>query len=200
MGDAVEDAQAGEQPADDASADEASDTPTDSTSWLTGAWWWTLDFASLFLIVMGYQLVGWAFYSQVEGWTFLQCMYFGTVTQTTIGYGDIVPATKTGKWFTIAYSMVGVGLILKAYRKMGLLLVKLQTALVKEATLRLLRALHNKENRKNKTSTPKPAHLPAWKRCWLGLAWCIDYFFCKRLTMFYFFWFDTQYDAYIPLP
>ena len=76
MGDAVEDAQAGEQPADDASADDAAETPTASTGRVTGAWWWTLEFFMFFLIVMGYQLVGWAFYSQVEGWTFLECMYF----------------------------------------------------------------------------------------------------------------------------
>ena len=44
----------------------------------------------------------------VEGWSFLDSAYFVTATVTTIGYGDIVPKTDTGKLLTIVFAWLGV--------------------------------------------------------------------------------------------
>ena len=37
---------------------------------------------------------------------------YGVLTLTTIGYGDLVPYTDTGKIFTIVYVFLGLGVIL----------------------------------------------------------------------------------------
>jgi hypothetical protein len=154
------------------------------------------------LVIFLYMLIGYWFYSSVEGWNFVECIYFATVTQTTIGYGDIVPVTAAGKWFTIAYSMVGVGLILKSYRKLGMYLVQAQNIMVKRAILRMLRAMRSKKKRKvsqRDRSAPvtKTGKAAKFMR---NFAWAMDYFICRRIATFYIFWFDTTYDQYLPTP
>ena len=52
------------------------------------------------------------FYHLIEGWSYLDSVYFSAITLTTIGYGDFSPKTDAGKLFTIIYIGVGVGLIL----------------------------------------------------------------------------------------
>jgi len=46
-----------------------------------------------------------------ENLSFIDALYFVTVTALTIGYGDIVPKTQLGRVFTIIYSwiLVSVG-------------------------------------------------------------------------------------------
>ena len=54
---------------------------------------------------------GTVFYHYVESLTWLDALYFSTITLTTIGYGDITPKTEIGKLFTIFYVLFGVGII-----------------------------------------------------------------------------------------
>lgn len=56
--------------------------------------------------------IGAVVYHYVEGWSWLDSIYFCIITLTTIGYGDLAPQTVAGKVFTMAYILVGVGLIL----------------------------------------------------------------------------------------
>ena len=51
------------------------------------------------------------FFPLVEGWTVLDSIYFGMVTITTVGYGDMGPVTVNGRIFTSFYVMSGVGII-----------------------------------------------------------------------------------------
>jgi len=44
-------------------------------------------------------------------WYYLNCVYFCTITITTIGYGDLVPITVGGKVFVMLFTTLGVGLI-----------------------------------------------------------------------------------------
>lgn len=49
-------------------------------------------------------------YQRLEGWNQLNSLYFTTMTITTVGYGDITPATDAGKMFTIGYSIGGIAI------------------------------------------------------------------------------------------
>jgi voltage-gated potassium channel Kch len=48
-------------------------------------------------------------YHYVEGWNWLDSIYFTTATITTVGYGDVVPQTELGKMATIPLMLVGIG-------------------------------------------------------------------------------------------
>jgi hypothetical protein len=62
--------------------------------------------ASVFILIIH---IVWAFfYHNVEGWEYLDSVYFVTVTVTTIGYGDHVPQTDVGKMGTIILAWIGI--------------------------------------------------------------------------------------------
>lgn len=56
--------------------------------------------------------IGTVSYHYLEGWSWIDALYFSIITLTTIGYGDFSPQTTLGKLFTIGYIIVGVGMIL----------------------------------------------------------------------------------------
>lgn len=74
--------------------------------------WKDPEFRGLFSLVVATLAVGTLFYSRVEGWSPLDSLFFSVVTLTTVGYGDLVPATAAGKVFTIIYIFVGIWIIL----------------------------------------------------------------------------------------
>jgi hypothetical protein len=47
----------------------------------------------------------------IEDWKLNDAYYWSVVTITTVGYGDIVPTTRTGKVFTIFFILIGTGLM-----------------------------------------------------------------------------------------
>ena len=51
-------------------------------------------------------------YHHIEGWGYIDSLYFSVVTLTTIGFGDFTPQTDLGKIFTIIYIIMGIGVIL----------------------------------------------------------------------------------------
>jgi hypothetical protein len=66
----------------------------------------------LLLITAITLLFGMWFYNRVEGWRWLDALYFSVITLTTIGYGDFSPQTDLGKIFTMIYIFIGLGIIL----------------------------------------------------------------------------------------
>ena len=56
--------------------------------------------------------VGSIFYRLVEGWSWVDSLYFTVITLTTVGYGDLAPSGPGSKLFTIVLILAGVGSIL----------------------------------------------------------------------------------------
>lgn len=50
----------------------------------------------------------------IEGWSILDSLYGATQTVTTVGYGDVAPATPKGRLFATVLMLVGVGVVLYA--------------------------------------------------------------------------------------
>lgn len=61
-------------------------------------------------------MILWAsiFYHYVEGWSWLDSIYFSVVTISTVGFGDFSPETAAGKIFTMIYILVGLGVFVTA--------------------------------------------------------------------------------------
>lgn len=57
-------------------------------------------------------LIGTLSYHHLEGWGYIDSLYFSVITLTTVGYGDFSPQTNGGKIFTIFYIFIGLGMIL----------------------------------------------------------------------------------------
>lgn len=62
---------------------------------------------SMFILIMGTFA-----YHRLEGWDYIDSLYFSVITLTTVGYGDFSPQTTGGKVFTIFYIFIGLGMIL----------------------------------------------------------------------------------------
>ena len=70
--------------------------------------WSFLTFVLVFIFVLlGVSHI----YCMVEGWNYLDSIYFTVVTLTTIGYGDIAPITNAGKILTIFASFFGIAMV-----------------------------------------------------------------------------------------
>jgi voltage-gated potassium channel len=50
----------------------------------------------------------------IEGWPILDSLYAAAQTVTTVGYGDVAPATRNGRLFAIVFMLTGVGVVLYA--------------------------------------------------------------------------------------
>jgi voltage-gated potassium channel len=60
------------------------------------------------LIVVIILLLGMVFYHFIEGWRYLDALYFSSTTLAAVGYGDFFPKTDIGKIFTIFYLFIGI--------------------------------------------------------------------------------------------
>lgn len=70
------------------------------------------DYRDLLITTFITLAVGSVVYHYLEGWNWIDCIYFSIITLTTVGYGDFSPQTDAGKIFTIIYIIMGVGIIL----------------------------------------------------------------------------------------
>src|SRR3954453_19574009 len=73
--------------------------------------WDDPEFRTIALMVAVLLSVGTVFYSNIEGWSVLDALYFCVITLATVGYGDLAPHTAAGKIFTMVYVLLGIGLI-----------------------------------------------------------------------------------------
>jgi potassium channel subfamily K len=66
----------------------------------------TLMAQSLGFII--YHVSGAAIFSSIEGWKFTDGIYWATVTLLTIGFGDLVPVTHTGRSLIFPFATAGI--------------------------------------------------------------------------------------------
>jgi voltage-gated potassium channel Kch len=85
-----------------------------------------------FVIFICILLVGTFVYHEIEGLSYVDSLYFTTVTVTTVGYGDFVPLTTNGKIFTIFFSISGIGLALYTLTVFGKYLITMRRRSLKE--------------------------------------------------------------------
>jgi voltage-gated potassium channel len=56
--------------------------------------------------------IGTVVYHALEGWSWLDALYFCVITLATVGYGDLTPTTPISRAFTIVYVINGVVILL----------------------------------------------------------------------------------------
>ena len=97
------------------------------------------------ILFLGYVLAAGAVYAKMEGWVFLDAVYYIVVTLFTIGFGDFSPKTHLGRSLYFPMSVGGiifVGLIIANIRTLVLesTSVKVSTRLVEKARYRAIKA------------------------------------------------------------
>lgn len=60
-------------------------------------------------------LWGMLIYHWLEGWSYLDALYFCVVSLGTVGYGDLTPTTPLAKAFTIIYLINGIVILLALF-------------------------------------------------------------------------------------
>ncbi|KAI2628783.1 voltage-gated potassium channel [Hypoxylon sp. NC1633] len=73
------------------------------------------------IMFLVYLLVGALVFSKVEGWDYLDSVYWADVTLFTIGFGDVSPQTRLGRGLLVPYALVGIvslGLVIGSIRSM----------------------------------------------------------------------------------
>ncbi|KAK2031194.1 ion channel protein [Colletotrichum zoysiae] len=108
----------------------------------------------LFLV---YLLVGALVFSTIEGWAYLDAVYWADVTLFTVGFGDFAAATPLGRALIIPYALVGVvslGLVVGSIR--SLVLERGRRRLDARMVEKRRRQLIRKMTRKGKDEVLKP--------------------------------------------
>ena len=69
----------------------------------------------IFIYVAITIIISAAVFHYLEGWNWLDSIYFVVITFTTIGYGDFTPTTPLTKLLTILISLNGVAILLMLF-------------------------------------------------------------------------------------
>jgi potassium channel subfamily K, other eukaryote len=75
------------------------------------------------IMFLGYLLLGALVFSKIEGWAYLDAVYWSDVTLFTVGFGDFSAVTNLGRALLFPYALVGVislGLVIGSIRSLVL--------------------------------------------------------------------------------
>ena len=86
--------------------------------------WNVPRFRAALLLAAILLLSGTVFYRHVEGWSWIDALYFSVTTVSTVGYGDLAPRTDLGKIFTVIYIFVGVGVFVLLFTQFAKALLR----------------------------------------------------------------------------
>ena len=98
------------------------------------------DSRPVFYWAVGTLLFGMFVYHWLEGWSYLDSLYFCVISTATIGYGDFVPTTPFARAFTIVYVLNGIVILLALFDR--------------------IRAVRNREIERTATHEPNPSSGP----------------------------------------
>jgi len=110
--------------------------------------------ASIIGLVIVLLSIGTAFYHNLEGWSYVDSLYFSTTTLTTVGYGDLTPTHNISKLFTVVFILVGVGIIFASITIIGTHYIEVhlpasQKVIVERLNNNFLKKILNKANRED---------------------------------------------------
>jgi voltage-gated potassium channel len=66
----------------------------------------------------GMLLGGVLVYHWLEGWSYIDALYFCVVSLATVGYGDFTPTTPLARLFTIFYLINGIAILLALFDRL----------------------------------------------------------------------------------
>ncbi|OIW25216.1 potassium channel [Coniochaeta ligniaria NRRL 30616] len=134
------------------------------------------------IMFLMYLLLGALVFSEIEGWNYLDAVYWADVTLFTVGFGDLSAATSLGRALLIPYALVGVislGLVIGSIRALVLdrgkrridarMIEKNRRRVVKrmarKGTDSILQPIAEKESEANADSpAPEDRHLTEFER------------------------------------
>lgn len=85
--------------------------------------WEQEHFRGTLILALIVLLSGTGFYVAIEGWSFVDALYFSAATAATVGYGDLAPTTSIGKLFAVAYMFVSIGVFVALFSQIAKTLI-----------------------------------------------------------------------------